>query len=222
MKKTHRVGGMWASLFAFFIFFRVLSSCSLLFLVCYGVRGRGKAMALQRNVVYTVTRWMDEWMDWWMDGWMMLKITDSHEQGLEQELDACLITVFIVSFFGLSLLSEKNKHLLCFFCPVVLEKKRGCIKNPCRHEDSPVLFCHFFPLFLLRLPLLFPPPRSLWSNFKAVGTRQSPLLRGFSSDSKLCDGRGEEKKTRWCLNENYPSGSISHASVKPCIHAQLL
>lgn len=129
MKKTHRVGGMWASLFAFFIFFRVLSSCSLLFLVCYGVRGRGKAMALQRNVVYTVTRWMDEWMDWWMDGWMMLKITDSHEQGLEQQLDACLITVFIVLFFWFKSLVRK-KTFVMFFLSSCTGEKEGLHQKP--------------------------------------------------------------------------------------------
>lgn len=47
---------------------------------------------------YQVDGWMDGWTGEWMDGWMRLKITDSHEEGLEQELDACLITVFIVYF----------------------------------------------------------------------------------------------------------------------------
>lgn len=86
-------------------------------------------------------------MDGLVYGWMDVakNNTDTHEQGLEQELDACLITVFIVCFFGLSLLSEKNKHLLCFFCPVVLEKKRGCTKNPA--DMKTVRYC-FVTLFL--------------------------------------------------------------------------
>lgn len=39
-------------------------------------------------------------MDGLVNGWMddAKNNTDSHEQGLEQELDACLITVFIVFF----------------------------------------------------------------------------------------------------------------------------
>lgn len=129
-------------------------------------------MALQRNVVYTVTRWMDEWLDWWMHEWMLLKLTEAHHGGLEQELDACLITV---AFFFCVCESHVRKRWRLFvffnFCPVVLEKRRGYWKTPCRHEDSPVLFCHFFPLFsfwdsLFKSPS-FPPPHALWSHFKS-------------------------------------------------------
>lgn len=84
-------------------------------------------------------------MDGLVNGWMddAKNNTDSHEQGLEQELDACLITVFIV-FFGLSLLSEKKQTFVVFFLSSCTGEKEGLHQKPCRHEDSPVLFCHFY------------------------------------------------------------------------------
>lgn len=106
-------------------------------------------MALQRNVVYTVTRWMDG-MNGRMNGWMdVTKNTDAHKArgagaGAGRSSDHCLFFL------------RCRCLLLVFlsFCPVVLEKRRGCSENPRRHEDSPVLFCHFFSLlnFLLKNP----------------------------------------------------------------------
>lgn len=49
-----------------------------------------------------------------MSGWMD---ADAHEQGLEKELEACLITDF---FFLFSYCQKKKNNFLCF-CPVVLE-----------------------------------------------------------------------------------------------------
>lgn len=83
-------------------------------------------------------------MSEWMHEWMLLKIQDAHERagaGAGRLSDHCL--VILVSYFW-----------WCFFkfCSVVLEKRRGCwLKKPCRHEDSPVLFCHFFPPFYFPL-----------------------------------------------------------------------
>lgn len=71
--------------------------------------------------------------------WMTVtKTTEAHKRGLKQELDTCLITVaFFVSA------SCKKKFLSSF-----TGEKEGLLKrNPCRHEDSLVLFCHFLPLF---------------------------------------------------------------------------
>lgn len=123
--------------FFVFIFCVCLSSCPLwLFFVFVVVRGRGKAMALQRNVVYTVTRWMGEWMGWWMDGCMLLKTQKPTRWGLEQELDACLITVSLC-LSGVSLFK---------FLSSCTGEKEGLLRKPSWHEDSPVLFCHFFLL----------------------------------------------------------------------------
>lgn len=147
LEKVECVGGLWDSLFAFFKFFcvSVILSTMIFFYCCYGVRGRSKAMALQRNVVYTVTRWVDGWMNGPMNGWMdVTKNTEAHEWGLEleQELDACLITVSLCFFFlGVNILVV---FFLSFMSSCTGEKER-LLRKPCRHEDSPVLFCHFFP-----------------------------------------------------------------------------
>lgn len=75
---------------------------------------------------------------------------DAHEQGLEQELDACLITDFCSPFF-IHIVSKKNINLFLFLssCTGVKEelhhKKK---KKSLRHEDSPVLFYHFSAPFL--------------------------------------------------------------------------
>lgn len=56
-----------AFIFLFWLFF--FFSFSLFMICCYGVRGHGKLMALQRNVVYIVMGgWMNGWTDEWMDG----------------------------------------------------------------------------------------------------------------------------------------------------------
>lgn len=80
-----------------------------------------------------------------MNGWMGVpKNTEANIRGLEQELDACLITVslfFVVSFFW-----------LCF-CPVVLEKRRDCSENPADMKTVRHCFVTFFLNFPLKLPL---------------------------------------------------------------------
>lgn len=91
-------------------------------------------MALQRNVVYTVTRWMSVWVNAWMD---VAENTEAHMRGPEQELDACLITVSFFFFYGI--------NVLVLFSSSCTGEKKGLLRKPCRHEDSPVLFCHFFP-----------------------------------------------------------------------------
>lgn len=150
LKKVEWLGGMWGSLFAFFfniVFVYVI--LSTIFVVVTVWEDSAKAMALQRNVVYTVTRWMDG-MNGRMNGWMdVTKNTDAHKArgagaGAGRSSDHCLFFL------------RCRCLLLVFlsFCPVVLEKRRGCSENPRRHEDSPVLFCHFFSLlnFLLKNP----------------------------------------------------------------------
>lgn len=133
-----------------------------------------------------------------MDGWMELKYKGSWGEGwggLEQELDACLITVI---FFGCGLLSGKNDILyirLCFKCLSRCNgEKEGVLQKPCRHEDSPVLFCHFFLYFLLELPLWLPsspPVLPLWSHFKALGTTQRFISFMLFHQASNCDG-GEQ------------------------------
>lgn len=106
------------------------------------MRGHGKHMALQRNVVYIV---MGEWLDWWVDGWMD---ADAHEQGLEQELDACLITDFCSPFF-IHIVSKKNINLFLFLssCTGVKEELHHKKKrNPC--DTKTVRYCF----------ITFPPP----------------------------------------------------------------
>lgn len=77
-----------------------------------------------------------------MNGWIdVTKNTEARERGLEQELDACLITVV---FLWVSLCVRKGVFTLLSTCT---GEKEGLLRNPCRHEDSPVLFCQLFPLF---------------------------------------------------------------------------
>lgn len=57
---------MCASWFAFFFFLFCASVCVSVVPFRYDFcrEDAAKAMALQRNVVYTVTRRMDEWVKW--------------------------------------------------------------------------------------------------------------------------------------------------------------
>lgn len=100
-------------------------------------------MALQRNVVYTVTRWMDEWTDEWMDG--CVKSTEAHRRGLEQELvsDHCFSFLWCQSFGCVS---------TCF-PQLYWRRKRGCSENPADMKTVRYCFVTFFLNFLLRLPL---------------------------------------------------------------------
>lgn len=63
-----------------------------------------------------------------MDGWMdVTKNTEAHEQGPEQELDACLITVSLC-FFVVFFWCQSFGHVLSF-CPVLLMEKRRVSQN---------------------------------------------------------------------------------------------
>lgn len=145
--------GMWSSLYAFcfvLFFLNFLHACPssrplwyffFIFIFYHprrGVRGRSKAVALQRNVVYTVTGWMDGWMNGvineWMNGRARLKTRKPASWGRSRSWTLCLITVLLLLFFFCSIFcfSDKQRRVL------VKEK-------PSRHEDSPVLFCHFLP-----------------------------------------------------------------------------
>lgn len=74
-----------------------------------------------------------------MNGWLdVTKNTDAHERGLEQELDTCLITVSVI-------LVSVIWSCFYIFLSSCTGEKEGLLRKPCRHEDSPVLFCHFFP-----------------------------------------------------------------------------
>lgn len=61
-------------------------------------------------------------------------------------------------------------------------------------------FVTFFLNFLLKIPS-FPPPSSLWSHLKAVGTTQSPFSSSFFSCKSGCilydRGGGEKKQDVW-------------------------
>lgn len=53
-----------------------------------------------------------------MSGWMD---ADAHEQGLEQELDACLITDFCSPFF-IHIVSKKKYQFVCVFVQLYWSK----------------------------------------------------------------------------------------------------
>lgn len=111
-----------------------------------------------------------------MDGWMdVTKNTEAHEQGPEQELDACLITVSLCFlFFLVSVFWPCSKFLSSF----TDGKKKGFSEHLADMKTVRYCFVTFFLHFLLKLPSL-PHPRSLWSHFKAVGTTQSPFSLCF-------------------------------------------
>ncbi|KAK5621152.1 hypothetical protein CRENBAI_013073 [Crenichthys baileyi] len=114
-----------------------------------------------------------------MNGWMLLNLREAKMQGLEQEMDACLITVSYVLFYAK--VRKKMRFYLCF-CPVVLEKKEGLEQKPCRHEDSPVLFCHSFP--------------SCFTTFSSVKELQScwyDFFFSLSCHQSFGDGRGRKQ-----------------------------
>lgn len=182
--------GMWASLFAFF--FSFLSACVFVcmrvchpthrvFFVVVGVRGRSKAMALQRNVVYTVTSWMGGWMDGCY--WNYRSPWERAAAGAGRLSDHCFscFCLFVSPFFMCKLTKDA---LVCMFFSSCTGEKEGLHQKPCRREDSPVLFCHFFPVLSFETPTFNPPPplpfaptRSpLWSNFNAFGTTQKSLF----------------------------------------------
>lgn len=149
-------------------------------------------MALQRNVVYTVTRWMDEWMDWWMDGWMLLKIQTPTSEGWSRSWT-------LVWSLSLLFWCQSYGRVFTFFCPVVLEKRRGCSENPADMKTVRYCFVTFFLNFLSNLHFKSPPFLHLdlcEATSKAVGTTQShfSLCFFFLWYSKLYDVGGKKNK----------------------------
>lgn len=172
------VGRILVCLFHF-NFCVILSTMMILMLWCEKTRrsyGTAKECSLPGG-------WMEEWMGWWVHEWFLLSPQARAETGAGHLSDHCC---FVVS-------------VSCVLSSFTGEKE-GLLQKPCRHEDSPVLFCHILPLFWKSPfnPSSFS-PFPLWSYSRAVGTTQCPFLRVFIRFwTKQCRG----KKTRWCLNEN--------------------
>ena len=138
-----------------------------------------------------------------MDGWMdVTKITEAHEKGLQQELDACLITVYFFSFGC----CYSFFMCLCVF-PVVLEKNEGLHQKPYRCVDSPVLFCHFFPFLSLETPTLNPLPL-LNHSFLCEATSKL-LVRHKVLFLSCLFIRLQVLEMERCLNDNEHCGSSS-------------
>lgn len=139
---------------------------------------------------------------------------------LEQELDACLITVdFFVSFFYVK--------VNCF-CPVVLEKRRGFTKkNPA--DVKTVRYCFItFPLYLFWDSLSKPPP--LLHHVLPRETTSKLLVRlrvlfSFCLFIKLLAFvlKGERKLSVWMMKKTKQNivALFLHASVKT-FHSKLL
>lgn len=87
-----------------------------------------------------------------VDGWMLLKLRSLWARA-EQELDTCLITVSCCFFCFLFCFVRKKKLQLCFwllfFWSSCTGEKERLHQKPCKREDSPVLFCHFSPLYFI-------------------------------------------------------------------------
>lgn len=202
------VGGLWDSLFAFFKFFcvSVILSTMIFFYCCYGVRGRSKAMALQRNVVYTVTRWVDGWMNGPMNGWM--DVTKKYRSprmragagaGAGRLSDHCLSVLF---FFGC-------QYFGCVFFKfyVQLYWRKGEVTQKTlqtwRQSGTvlslfPLISSHFKSPPFLHLVLCE-------AHFKAVGTTQSHFSLCVCVFFKIrlwtVSWRGKKKNPR-CLTES--------------------
>lgn len=155
-KNVQWVGGMWGSLFAFFFYFYFFCVCHpvhydflLLFLWCERTRqsyGTAKECSLHS---YQVDGWMDGLMNAWMD---VTKLTEAQHGGLEQELDACLITV---AFFCESLVRKKITFVCVFkFLSSCTGEKEGLLKNTLQTwRQSGTVLSLFSFIFVLKVPL---------------------------------------------------------------------
>lgn len=85
---------------------------------------------------------MNGLMNGWMDG---TENTEAHERGLEQELDACLITV--------SLVCQVSAFWPCFkfLYSFSDEKRKGCSESPADMKTVRYCFVTFFLNFLLNV-----------------------------------------------------------------------
>lgn len=95
----------------------------------------GLFMALQRNVVYTVPRWMDEWKAP-MDGCMDVPVKIQKPRSRSWTLVWSLLS-FVV-FFHHRCIENKNTHV-CVLNQLYWRTGGGW--TLVRPEDSPVLFC---------------------------------------------------------------------------------
>lgn len=152
----------------------------------YGVERtwrKKKAMALQRNVVYTVTRWMSVWVNAWMD---VTKNTEAHMSGAGAGAGRLSDHCLILFFYGI--------NVLVLFLSSCTGEKKGLLRNPA--DMKTVRYC--FVTFFLESPPC--PLCSLWSHFKAVGTTPSfvPCFL-FSVFCMTERGREKIKMSEWKL-----------------------
>ena len=95
------------------------------------------------------------------------------------------VLILVSVFFFLSFLSSRTGE------------KEGLLRKSCRHEDSPVLFCHFYFFHPLAKRLNSPPFLHLIlceATSKAVGTTQSPSSLCFFSFLSVSWREGRKKK----------------------------
>lgn len=160
-------------------------------------------MALQRNVVYTVTRWMDEWMDWWMDGWMELKIWARVGAGagrLSHHCLSCVPGVRLSAVFWVFVQFYRRK------------KERVVRKALSTWRQSGTVFSFFFQHFLLKRPLLNPLPSSTWFSVKPL---QIPRYdaKSFFFYQALNRMLEEKKKTQDDVWMKASALAVSHTSL---------
>lgn len=160
---------MFAFSISFFFFFNVCHPIHY----CFGVRGRDNAMALQRNVVYTVTRWVDGPMN---GGWMLLIRAGAGH--LSNHCCCCFGFVYSVCV-------RKIGVLFSVFIQLYWRKGGVAQKSPADVKTVRYCFvtCVLYFLMKKKKKLLSSPPffRHVLceATLKAVGTTQRPFSSCF-------------------------------------------
>lgn len=148
-----------------FHFFFFLNVCHPIH-YCFGVRGRDKAMALQRNVVYTLTKWVE--------GWMLL-IQKPMSAGWSRSW-TLVESLFCFLFF---LCVSVNLVFCQFSSSCTGEKGRGAQKSPADMKTVRYCFVTCVLYFLKKnnfsVPLLSSGHVLCEATLNAVGTTQRPF-----------------------------------------------
>ena len=160
-----------------------------------------------------------------VDGWMLLKLQKPMSEGWNRSwtLVWSLFCVVLLFFF-LCFMSEKKLHL-CVLSSCTGEKEGLHQKNPANVKTVRYCFVTFFPAISFETPNLSPLLCS--TTFSSVKQTSKLLVRhkvlflhAILTDSELWAWRGEKKQNN--KKNNVFEWWQPHASVKPCIHSELL